>query len=105
MQSGSASRRVHAGARRCFNDRHARRGACSTEPERSPDEAYMKCALLDLQRMRPAQRQDVRLRRQQAFHIADPSAGTYAQLVEAAENCQVSIIHPGKPRNLKRTGT
>jgi hypothetical protein len=32
-------------------------------------------------------------------YIADPSAGTYAQLVEAAESCQVSIIHPGKPRN------
>nr|WP_319515372.1 ferredoxin [uncultured Cohaesibacter sp.] len=34
----------------------------------------------------------------QAF-IADPDAGTYRQLVEAAEGCQVSIIHPGKPRN------
>lgn len=31
--------------------------------------------------------------------IVNPDAGTYAQLVEAAENCQVSIIHPGKPRN------
>lgn len=34
----------------------------------------------------------------QAF-VADPSAGTYRQLVEAAESCQVSIIHPGKPRD------
>jgi ferredoxin len=33
---------------------------------------------------------------QQAF-IADITAGTYAQLVEAAESCQVSVIHPGKP--------
>ena len=33
----------------------------------------------------------------QAF-IADPDAGTYRQLVEAAESCQVAIIHPGKPR-------
>jgi hypothetical protein len=32
-------------------------------------------------------------------HIADPDAGTYRQMVEAAESCQVSIIHPGKPRN------
>ena len=32
-------------------------------------------------------------------YIADPDAGTYRQLVEAAESCQVSIIHPGKPRN------
>ena len=32
--------------------------------------------------------------------IVDPSAGTYRQLVEAAENCQVSIIHPGKPNDM-----
>lgn len=30
-------------------------------------------------------------------YIADRDAGTYAQIVEAAESCQVSIIHPGKP--------
>ena len=39
----------------------------------------------------------------QAF-IADPAAGTYRQLVEAAESCQVSIIHPGKPRNPNEPG-
>ncbi len=32
-------------------------------------------------------------------YIADPDAGTYRQIVEAAEGCQVSIIHPGQPRN------
>ena len=32
-------------------------------------------------------------------YIADPDAGTYRQLVEAAESCQVSVIHPGKPRD------
>ncbi len=32
-------------------------------------------------------------------YVADVTAGTYAQLVEAAESCQVSIIHPGKPRD------
>jgi hypothetical protein len=32
-------------------------------------------------------------------YIADATAGTYRELVEAAEACQVSIIHPGKPRN------
>jgi hypothetical protein len=32
-------------------------------------------------------------------YIADINAGTFRQLVEAAEACQVSIIHPGKPRN------
>lgn len=37
-------------------------------------------------------------------YIKDPDAGTYAQLVEAAESCQVSIIHPGKPRNPNEPG-
>lgn len=39
----------------------------------------------------------------QAF-IKDINAGTYAQLVEAAEACQVAIIHPGKPRNTGEAG-
>ncbi|MEO8680577.1 MAG: hypothetical protein ABI665_16105 [Vicinamibacterales bacterium] len=39
----------------------------------------------------------------QAF-ITDVTAGTYAQLVEAAESCQVSVIHPGKPRNPQEPG-
>ena len=33
-------------------------------------------------------------------YIADPDAGSYRDLVEAAESCQVCILHPGKPRNL-----
>jgi ferredoxin len=36
--------------------------------------------------------------------IVNPDAGTYRQLVEAAESCQVSIIHPGKPRNPDESG-
>jgi hypothetical protein len=36
---------------------------------------------------------------QQAY-LADLGAGTYRELVEAAENCQLAIIHPGKPRDL-----
>jgi hypothetical protein len=39
----------------------------------------------------------------QAF-IKDPDAGTYRELVEAAENCQVAIIHPGLPRNPDEPG-
>jgi hypothetical protein len=37
-------------------------------------------------------------------YIADASAGTFRQLVEAAESCQVSIIHPGKPRDPGEAG-
>ncbi len=32
-------------------------------------------------------------------YIADLDAGSYRDLVEAAEACQVAIIHPGKPKN------
>jgi hypothetical protein len=32
-------------------------------------------------------------------YIKDPDAGSYRDLVEAAESCQVCIIHPGEPRN------
>lgn len=39
----------------------------------------------------------------QAF-IKDPSAGSYRTLVEAAEGCQVAIIHPGRPRDPKEDG-
>ncbi len=37
-------------------------------------------------------------------YVANPDAGTFAQLVEAAESCQVAIIHPGKPRNPNEPG-
>jgi ferredoxin len=37
-------------------------------------------------------------------YIVDLKAGTYAQLVEAAESCQVSVIHPGKPWNPNEPG-
>ena len=40
----------------------------------------------------------------QQAQIVNPDAGTYAQLVEAAESCQVAIIHPGKPRNPGESG-
>jgi len=37
-------------------------------------------------------------------YVADPDAGTFRELVEAAETCQVAIIHPGKPRNPDEPG-
>jgi hypothetical protein len=40
----------------------------------------------------------------QQARIVDATAGTYRQLVEAAENCQVAIIHPGKPKNPNEPG-
>ena len=31
--------------------------------------------------------------------IGDPKAGTFAQIVQAAEKCPAHCIHPGKPLN------
>ncbi len=36
--------------------------------------------------------------------IINPAAGSYRQLVEAAESCQVSVIHPGKPLDANEPG-
>ncbi len=37
-------------------------------------------------------------------YIKDVTAGTYKDLVDAAESCQVAIIHPGKPRDPNEPG-
>jgi ferredoxin len=72
--------------------------AVAAEPARNPDEAYVdtircstchECTLLAPKMF--AYNED-----KQAY-IKDLKAGTYRQLVEAAESCQVSVIHPGKP--------
>lgn len=77
----------------------------AAEPERSRDDAYIdtpRCSTcnecITLNNKMFGYNND-----KQAY-IMDISAGTYAQLVEAAENCQVSIIHPGKPKNPNEPG-
>ncbi len=75
------------------------------EAERSPDEAYIetpRCATCN-ECTNINSKMFVYDDNKQAY-IADINAGTYAQLVEAAENCQVAIIHPGKPRNPSESG-
>jgi ferredoxin len=75
------------------------------EPERNPDEAYIETARCS------TCNECIQLNgkmfaydgNQQAY-ISDVNAGTYAHLVEAAENCQVAVIHPGKPRNPNEPG-
>ena len=37
-------------------------------------------------------------------YIADLSAGSYREMVEAAEACQVAIIHPGQPWDPTESG-
>lgn len=75
------------------------------EPERNPDEAYIEtircsscneCTLIN-------DKMFAYNENKQAY-IKDLKAGTYKQLVEAAESCQLSIIHPGKPINPNEPG-
>ena len=79
--------------------------AAEQEPERSPDDPYIEtarcstcneCTLIN-------NKMFVYNENQQAY-IADARAGTFAQMVEAAESCQVSVIHPGKPWNANEPG-
>jgi hypothetical protein len=79
--------------------------AAEAEPERPSDEAYIEtprcttcneCTNLN-------NRMFAYDANKQAY-IADVNAGTYRELVEAAESCQVSIIHPGKPRDPNEPG-
>ncbi len=67
-------------------------------PERSPDEAYIETARCSTcNECTQINNKMFAYDGNQQAYIADLKAGTYAQLVEAAESCQVSVIHPGKP--------
>jgi ferredoxin len=75
------------------------------EPARSPDEAWIEtircssCNECTQINDRMFSYDD----NKQAY-IKDLSAGTYRQMIEAAESCQLSIIHPGKPFNPGEAG-
>ena len=75
------------------------------EPSRSPDEAYietLRCSSCN-ECTQINSRMFAYNADKQAY-IADVTAGTFRQLVEAAESCQLGIIHPGKPRNPQEPG-
>jgi hypothetical protein len=79
--------------------------AAATPEEKSSDEPYIetpRCTTCE-ECVRINNKMFLYDANKQAY-IADVSAGTYRQLVEAAESCQVSIIHPGKPRNANEPG-
>jgi ferredoxin len=75
------------------------------EPARNPDEPYIetvRCSTCnECTQLNP--RMFAYNENKQAY-IADLKAGSYKQLVEAAESCQVSIIHPGKPWDPEEPG-
>ena len=107
-QSAEAETRVAAAAEPVVSAEAAAAApavAEESEPARSPDEAYIetiRCSSCN----ECTQINDKMFAyngNKQAY-IADVSAGTFRQLVEAAESCQLGIIHPGKPRNPKEPG-
>ena len=79
--------------------------AAAEEEARSPDEAYIetpRCATCN--ECTNLNNKMFKYNDDKQAYIADIKAGTYAQLVEAAESCQVAVIHPGKPVNPKEPG-
>ena len=79
--------------------------AAALAPERSPDEAYIETARCSTcNECTQINNKMFAYNANKQAYIVDVNAGTYAQLVEAAESCQVSIIHPGKPRNPNEPG-
>jgi len=72
--------------------------AVEAEPARNPDEPYIetiRCSTCN--ECTQANPRMFAYNENKQAYIADLKAGSYKQLVEAAESCQVSIIHPGKP--------
>lgn len=75
------------------------------EPDRSPGEAYIETARCSTcNECTTINSKMFAYDHNQQAYIADVTAGTYAQLVEAAESCQVSVIHSGQPRNPQEPG-
>jgi ferredoxin len=74
-------------------------------PERNPDEAWIDTARCpSCNECQNINDRMFKYNDNKQAYIADINAGTYRQLIEAAEACQVSIIHPGKPRNPNEPG-
>ena len=74
-------------------------------PERNPDEAWIDTARCpSCNECQTINDKMFKYNENKQAYIADVRAGTFRQMVEAAEVCQVSIIHPGKPWNPNEAG-
>lgn len=79
--------------------------AADAAPARDPDEAWIETARCpSCNECQTINDRMFRYNDNKQAYIADITAGTYRELVEAAEACQVAIIHPGKPRNPDEPG-
>ncbi len=76
-----------------------------SEPEKPSDDPYIDSArCTTCNECTTINNKMFAYNKDQQAYIANPDAGTYAELVEAAESCQMGIIHPGKPRNPDEPG-
>jgi ferredoxin len=74
-------------------------------PERNPDEAWIETARCpSCDECQNINDKMFKYNDNKQAYITDVKLGTYRQMVEAAESCQVSIIHPGKPWNPSEPG-
>jgi ferredoxin len=74
-------------------------------PARNPDEAWIDTARCpSCNECQTINDKMFKYNENKQAYIADVRAGTFRQMVEAAEVCQVSIIHPGKPLNPNEPG-
>lgn len=83
----------------------ASRAAAKAEPEASRDDAWIvshRCTSCN-ECLNRNSRMFAYNENKQAF-ITDLTAGTYRELVEAAESCKMAIISPGKPWNPEEPG-
>jgi hypothetical protein len=79
--------------------------AAPAAPERNPDEAWIETARCpSCNECQNINDKMFKYNENKQAYITDVKLGTYRQLVEAAEACQVSIIHPGKPWNPNEPG-
>ncbi len=85
-----------------------RRAEAATEPaapERNPDEAWIETARCpSCNECQNINDKMFKYNDNKQAYIVDVKLGTYRQMVEAAEACQVAIIHPGKPWNPSEPG-
>ncbi len=74
-------------------------------PERNPDEAWIDTARCpSCNECQTINDKVFKYNDNKQAYIVDVRAGTFRQMVEAAEVCQVAIIHPGKPWNPDEPG-
>lgn len=79
--------------------------APTAAPERNPDEAWIDTARCpSCNECQTINDRLFKYNDNKQAYIGDVRAGTFRQMVEAAEVCQVAIIHPGKPWNPDEPG-